>query len=185
MYQVGAPPQPLVPLSGTLARLVTTRSGAHLTVPVGEQGQTSGSALHGGGQGFDSPAVHPVFPGRSCPASPSRDPRITRRQPADKQTGCGVVRLGTSEATDATDHSTVQLSVVAPGACPGPPAGGPEQPRERGGSHDRIDRTDGSPQSVSSVDSVTDWPVSAPRRCLVWRPRALVTRQRCDSGLSG
>ena len=54
--------------------------------------------LHGGGRRFEPDAVHQSFAGKSCPLPTPRGLQIARRQPDDKQTGCGRVRLGTSRA---------------------------------------------------------------------------------------
>ena len=54
--------------------------------------------MHGGGDRFETGAVHQRFAGKSCPASPPRALRNGRRQPADKQTGCDWVRLGVAGA---------------------------------------------------------------------------------------
>jgi hypothetical protein len=50
--------------------------------------------LHGGGQGFEPPAVHQLLPGKVRPASRPQPSWISRLQPVDKQTGCGRTRLG-------------------------------------------------------------------------------------------
>jgi len=56
---------------------------------------------------------------------------------------------------DHVTDSTVQLSVVAPGAHPGPPAGGLGHALGRAGPHYRIDRTDDSPADLSILAIVS------------------------------